>query len=55
MNNITGSSSDSDVSKRDVSAVPITNATTNDIIIKAQYIDIQLEEMVVMVCKSQLE
>ena len=40
MNNITGSSSDSDVSKRDVSAVPITNATTPDIIIKAQYIDI---------------
>ena len=41
MNNITGSSSsDSDVSKRDVPVVPITNATTTDIIIKAQYIDI---------------
>ena len=41
MNTITGSSSsDSDVSKRDVSVVPITNSTTPDIIIKAQYIDI---------------
>ena len=41
MNNITGSSSsDSHVSKRDVPVIPTTNATTPDIIIKAQYIDI---------------